>query len=191
MHLHRHRRLGRATALRGSWLCGTAAGVLGIGALLMVLPRCNNGATAVDGCRTIEQTRCRDVQGCPGSSVVEDSDVSNCELFYRDECLFGMADGMSPDDGTVAACAQALDQARTCWVAGLTLGKCAAGTAGVQGPALSAGANPELSGCAAIMSPELLAACSFLAPTTATTTTGTGGSAGTGGSSGGGGAGGG
>ena len=185
MDPHR-RRLVLAAVPRGSWLCGTAASVLGIGALLMVLPRCNNGATAVDGCRIIEQTRCRDVQGCPGSSVVEDADVSNCELFYRDECLFGMADGMSPDDATVAACAQALDQARICWVAGLTLGKCAAGTAGMQGPALSAGTSPELSGCSAIMSPELLLACSFLAPAT-TTTTGTGGSAGAGGSTGGGG----
>jgi hypothetical protein len=183
MDLHR-RHLGRAAAPRGGWLYGTAAAVLGIGALLLALPRCSNGATGVDACRTIEQTRCRDVQGCPGSSVVEDSDVDNCVLFYRDECLFGMADSMSPDDATVAACAAALDQARACWLAGLPLGKCAAGTAGMQGPPLTSGANPSLSGCAAIMSPEILLACSFLAPATATTTS-TGGSGGAGGSTGG------
>ena len=135
-----------------------------LGGLVAALAHCSNGATGVDGCRIIEQTRCRDIQGCPGSTVVEDKDVDNCELFYRDECLFGMADSLSPDDATIDSCAQALDLARNCWLANMTLGQCAAGAAGMQGPALSTGTDPELNGCAAIETPELLAACSFLAP---------------------------
>jgi hypothetical protein len=163
-------------------MAGTA---LGLVALCALLPRCSNGATAVDECRTIEQARCQAVQGCPGSPVVEDSDVNDCQLFYRDECLFGMADSMSPDPTVVDACVNAINGARTCWAAGLSLGQCAAGDAGVQGPALVSGANPALSGCDAIMSPEILEACSFLSPPPAATPDAAGGGSGGGGGAGG------
>ena len=164
-------------------MAGTAVVLVALGTLL---PRCSNGATGVDECRTIEQARCQAVQGCPGSPVVEDSDVSDCQLFYRDECIFGMADGMSPDPTVVDACVNAINLAKSCWVRSLNLGQCEAGDAGVQGPALTANANGALSGCDAIMSPEILQACNFLAATPAPTTdAAAGGSGGAGGAAGG------
>jgi hypothetical protein len=156
-------------------------------ALLLSGAGCDTGATGVDACRAIEQTRCQAVAGCPGATVVSTEDVANCQLFYRDHCLHGMADGLDPDQGTVDACVTAIALARACYDAGLTLGACnaAAVASGTAGPALIFGMDPATTGCQAVFTPEILQACNFLAVTPAAAApAGTGGSAGTGGTGG-------
>ncbi|MBW2529545.1 MAG: hypothetical protein JRI23_35535 [Deltaproteobacteria bacterium] len=122
---------------------------------------CDNGAVGVEACREIEVARCRAVVGCPTSPVETDEDVENCELHYRDQCLFGMADSINPDQPAVTGCVAAIEQARACWDSGQTLGDCSA-ELGV--PELVAGIDPAVTGCDGIMFPQILAGCAFLSP---------------------------
>jgi hypothetical protein len=147
---------------------------------------CDNGATGVDACRSIEDLRCQLVIGCPGSPVTTEDDVKNCQVFYRDECMHGMPDGLDPDQGTVDQCVNALQAARSCWDSGQTLGPCAiaAVVAGTTPAEVVSGQSPDTTGCQAIQAPQILQACSFLQPSTATATGGSGGTTPTGGTGG-------
>lgn len=129
-----------------------------------LLTQCDNGAVGVDACRQIEGARCEAVLGCPNSPVQEDDDVAQCKLFYRDQCLHGVADGLNPDDVAITACLAALQAARACWDAGLNLGDCntAAVEAGTDPIRLSEGTDPAGTGCDAIMVPEIMYHCSWL-----------------------------
>jgi hypothetical protein len=155
---------GLLTALAGLW--GSAG--------------CDNGATGEEACREIETARCRVVVGCPNSPVQTEEDIELCELHYRDQCMFGMADSLNPDQPAVTGCVNAINQARGCWDAGQTMGECntAAEEAGVTGPALVTGYGPDLTGCDAIMFPEILVACSFMLPEQPEAEEATGGSGG-------------
>jgi hypothetical protein len=143
--------------------------------LLAATAACDSGATGIEACRSIETARCHAVVRCPGSPVTSEEDASNCELFYRDHCLHGMADGLNPDQGTVDSCVVAIGLARACQDSGQTLAACnaAALDGGTEGPTLIASASPGTTGCQAVLNPELLQACNFLA--VAPTAPGTGG----------------
>jgi len=148
--------------------------------------QCDNGATGVETCRRIEEARCELVRGCPGA-VQTDDDVTACKLFYRDQCLFGIADAQQPDEVSVAACLAALEQARACVDANQPFASCS------EAPALAADATSS-EGCKALLTPQDLAACSFLHPDVANTSSaggaGAGGDAATSGNGGAGGSGG-
>jgi len=147
-------------------------------ALAALLPRCDNGATGEEACRSIEEQRCASVQGCPASTVVSDGDVTNCQLFYRDECLYGMADSLDPSADTTNACVAAIAGARACSDANLLLGPCNTPGSPVGGPALSPGTSAAATGCDAVMHPELLQACVFLAAVPPVADAGSGGTGG-------------
>lgn len=163
-----------------------SVGALGAAALLCGPAGCDNGAVGEDACREIEFARCRVVVGCPNSPVENEEDVELCELHYRDQCIFGVADAINPDQPAVTGCVNAIQQARTCWDGGQTLGACntAAEEAGQEGPALVSGVDPNLSGCDAIMFPQILQACAFLSPPAPEEEQGSGGAAGSGGAGG-------
>jgi len=123
--------------------------------------RCDNGAVGVDACRRIEDRRCEAAIGCTDRIADEDG-VTACKLFYRDECMFGIADGVGPDDVMLEACLSAIDKVAACKGQGASIADCA------NAPALDDRAStPEMTACGLILAPERLAACSFLAPVTA------------------------
>lgn len=156
-------------------LLGTS---LVLGASLLgasLLPGCDNGATGVAACRRIEEARCELIKGCDGS-LQSDDEVTACKLFYRDQCLFGVADGQAPDDVVVEACLKALGEARACETAGNDLASCSGA------PQLRAD-SLVTTGCMAVAKPEDLVACAFLHPSVAQTGSAGGGGQSTGGGS--------
>jgi hypothetical protein len=128
-----------------------------VGTLVPILWNCNGSATGIDACRAIEEKKCALVMGCPGSTVQTDADVTACKLFYRDQCLHGIADSAEPDDAAVASCLAALDAAGAC--------KDGALATCVGAPELAAGVDAtKTTGCSAVLASEVLAGCGFLAP---------------------------
>ncbi|MBM4358487.1 MAG: hypothetical protein FJ096_10310 [Deltaproteobacteria bacterium] len=156
------------------------AGFALVGMFAPALLHCDGSATGIDACRSIEEKKCILVKGCPGSTVQTDADVDACKLFYRDQCLHGIADFAKPDDAAVATCLAALDAAGACRDG--TLATCSGA------PELTPGSDAtKMTGCAAVLASEVLVGCSFLAKSPATSG---GGGAGGATASGGGGAGG-
>jgi hypothetical protein len=149
--------------------------MLAIGGAALVMWQCSNGATGVEACRKIENKKCELALGCANAPrVADEGDVTACKLFYRDQCLLGMADSADPTEVQTDACLAALDAAGGC--KGGALAKCAAA------PKLVTGADPKLlSGCDVILANEKLADCAFLQPPPGTTTSAGGGLGGQGG----------
>ncbi len=148
-------------------MAGGLAGIVAFSAA-----HCGNDGVAVEGCRTLENKRCEAALGCT-DSIADEDDVTACQLFYRDQCLFGMAVDEDPGEPAVEACVAAIDMAAQCKTAALS--ECA------ETPALGDTATLERTGCYVILNPELLSDCSFLVPEE----TGNGGSGGSSGGSGG------
>lgn len=153
----------RGALSEGAWGVLTVALALG-----WIAPGCDTGAVGIDACRTIEYARCEAVMGCAGSPIEDEDDVDDCKLFYRDQCLHGIADFISPDQATVEACVEAIRLARACWDwdPNNLLADCntAALEAGVVGPQVVYGTDPNATGCDAIMTPQILQECAFLQP---------------------------
>ena len=113
---------------------------------------CGTDAKGVDDCRDIEQARCAAAKNC---GIVED--VEECQRFYRDQCLHGLAVAL-PASGKVTACVQTINQAGMCALgdAGTELRDCMGEVTGSAPGAKKA--------CDLVRSPELATECSFLAP---------------------------
>jgi hypothetical protein len=142
--------------------------------MLLGAAACGTDAVGVSDCRTIEQARCSAGVNC---GLV--TDVGECQRFYRDQCLHGLAVG-APPTASVQACANTI----------LAAGQCAAQGAATlldactNAPTSSA---PTLSrACEIVSTPEKTAECAFLAPTAdaGTDAAGSGGTAGGGGTAG-------
>jgi hypothetical protein len=153
------------------------------GGLISVL-HCDRGATGVDSCVELEQARCEMIVGCPNVAVVDEYDVADCRLIYRDQCEFGMADKANPDGVATQACMAALNQAEGCR-GDLHLEDC------TDPPeVLPTVDTADTTACQLLHSPQLMVACGFLAPAPVEETSGGGdptggtGGAGTGGSTG-------
>ena len=127
---------------------------------------CDNGAVGVEACRQIENKRCEIIANCPNVAIQDDADISRCQLFYRDQCLFGIADATAePDEIAIETCLEALNQAADCRPAD-NISACA------SPPAVASGVDPATAtGCELITFPERLAGCGFLAPAPEETTT--------------------
>ncbi len=137
---------------------------------------CGTDAKGVDDCREIEQTRCTAAKNC---GIV--SDVSECQDYYRDQCLHGLA--VSPPGSTVLnACVATIRAAGACALEGTSTAPsdCSAGPPSV--------ATTAVTTCEIVTSPEKTSECSFLMPVVvdagAGGSSGSGGSAGSGGESG-------
>lgn len=152
-----------------AWILLSGASVMCAVGLLST--SCGTDASGISACRKIEQHRCNIIAGCPGGSFNDTADVTACELFYRDQCLHGLADGAAPGHDQVTACIAALDQARSCQDASTTVAECASPPETAQDVSL------ESTGCHLLFRPEDLVACEFLLP--APEDAGTGGAAST------------
>lgn len=139
---------------------------------------CGTDAKGVDDCRDIEQTRCTAAKNC---GLVKDA--SECQNYYRDQCLHGLA--VSPPSSTVLnACVATIRAAGVCALEGADTvpTACSMGSP-------SQTATTAASVCEIVTNPEKTSECAFLVPASDAGAGGSGGSSGTGGSSGSGGSG--
>jgi hypothetical protein len=169
-----------------------ASATFAVIAAIVTAQGCDNGAVGVEACRAIESKKCEVIVGCPGSTVVDEGGVSSCKTFYRDQCLFGIADKVDPDPVQLERCLAAIDALASCKEAP-TLADCAAAPA-VSCPRTADGVTFEgwclsqtpsdQSACGILLKTEHLDACAFLRPPTSpgtanpATTTGAGGNGG-------------
>jgi hypothetical protein len=132
---------------------------------------CGPDAVGVDDCRKIENARCEAASHCGDRFTI--TDVDECQRFYRNQCLHGLATAKSPGTGQVAGCVRIIQTAGSCAAQNspkTPLAACGDG-------ALASETDPALVDvCKVVESPELTAECSFLSGTAATG--GSGGSAG-------------
>jgi hypothetical protein len=141
---------------------------LGLGTRAMTA--CGPDAVGVDACRQIEQARCEAAAAC--GTV---SDVADCQRFYRDHCLHGLAAETAPGDPAVARCVEAIQQAGLCEkeAPDTPLDACPDGA-----PATPfSGADVEVP-CDIVERPELVQECAFLEPNGAAGAEGNAGSSG-------------
>ncbi len=81
--------------------------------LLAVLgPSCSTDAVGVEDCRKIEEARCAAAATCQG--LFGKLNVTDCERFYRDQCLHGLAASSSPGRLAVQRCVEAIGRAAEC-----------------------------------------------------------------------------
>jgi hypothetical protein len=73
---------------------------------------CGTSAVDVDGCRQIEEARCRQAPACGISldelNITSGTSVEACVRFYDDACLHGLAVG-DPGPADVSACVAAIE----------------------------------------------------------------------------------
>jgi len=174
-------------------------GALGLGTMALSLTFCDNGALGQEACRAIESKRCETLSGCAGFDLDAESEITACKLYYRDQCIFGLAADVAqePDGPMLDRCLAALDAAAACKGGDGTLASC-------DGPPdLDASYDPEAgtdgnvdvtsaTACQVLNYPSYLVDCAFLqaVPTADEEEAGSGGSDGSGGANGSGGAGG-
>jgi hypothetical protein len=150
----------------GARLRPVVAALSGALALLAAaLPGCGTEAQAVDPCRQIEETRCREAVHCPNDFAVHtEEEVQRCVSFYRDQCLHGM---QVPDPGApkVSACVNALTAAGTCAAQNKpTLASKSSTDATTCNIVPVDGVTTATTACGVLLAPESVAQCSFLAP---------------------------
>jgi hypothetical protein len=140
--------------MKGFRASASASIVASLACALLTAPGCGTDAQGIDDCRSVEQARCAAAANCPAAdgagSVVDD--VGSCQRFYRDQCLHGTTTG-SPGAPAVDACVRAIRDA----------GKCAAATVEEADSVCVAPVNVG-NACEAILNPERLRECQFLAP---------------------------
>lgn len=117
---------------------------------------CGPDAKGVEACREIEQARCTAAKNC---GIVDD--VEECQRFYRDQCLHGMAVA-TPSSVVVRECVAVIRSAGVCAAEAegseTPLDSCSAGT-----PTLDDAPGAETA-CDIVKAPEKALACAFLAP---------------------------
>lgn len=177
------------------WLRPIAAVTLGLcPAVLALAMSCDRGATGEEACRQIEAKRCEYLIGCPEApNIVDEDDIVACRVFYRDQCLFGIANdsfNADPDEGLLNNCLIALDQTGACKAApGGEIIQCATPVS-FDSEVLRLAMNVEpknfdvtgVNACQLLKWPQALDGCSFLrvaAVDPATTTAAAGGTGGT------------
>jgi len=116
-------------------------------------PGCGTDARGITDCRDIERARCSAAAPC---GIV--TDVEECQRFYRDHCLHGLAVAPPPPD-EVNACIQAITTAGDC---ARTEGKDASIAECPNGDRLRGGS--AMTACDVVLFPERTAACAFLTP---------------------------
>lgn len=108
---------------------------------------CGTDAAGVSECREIEDARCAAAASCGFP------DVAQCQRYYRDHCLHGVA-VEEVSSLQVAACVAELERA----------GRCAAAQTAPEACAEPLGTQVVVTQvCDLVLQPELLTSCAFLA----------------------------
>jgi hypothetical protein len=136
---------------------------------LVTAAGCGTSAQGVDDCRDIEDARCSAAKNCN----LGISDVTQCQLFYRDQCLHGLAVS-SPGSTAIKACVATIQAAGVCALQGQS-------TAPADCTNKPSVATTAQTTCEIVTNPERTSECGFLMPTADAGTSGSGGAAGTGG----------
>ena len=133
---------------------------------------CGTDAKGVDDCRDIEEARCSADKNC---GVV--MNVTQCQNFYRDQCLHGLPVS-PPGSAAIKACVATIHAAGLCALEGMDTAPsdCSAGN--------PSGMTSAQTTCEIVSNPEKTAECAFLMPNMDAGTTASGGSGGAGGSAG-------
>ena len=76
---------------------------------------CGTDAVATDGCRKIEQARCRKAISCPDLGIRDSTGVEECVQYARDRCLHGLAVA-DPGAPGIEACVTAIQNTASCEV---------------------------------------------------------------------------
>lgn len=79
----------------------------------LALEACGTEAVATDGCRKIEQARCRRAAACPELGLKGTLGVEECVQYARDRCLHGLGVA-DPGAPAIEACAAAVQNAASC-----------------------------------------------------------------------------
>jgi hypothetical protein len=128
---------------------------LGLGlAFLWLTSGCGTDAVGISECRDIEQARCTAASSCGFAAV------SECQRFYRDHCLHGLA-LETVNDVDVQACVADIRQAGICAAA---LGQST--VARECSTPIATTASTETV-CDVVLRPETATSCAFLAPVSA------------------------
>jgi uncharacterized membrane protein YgcG len=139
---------------------------------LVTAAGCGTDAKGVDDCRDIEEARCTAAKNC---GIV--SDVAECQNFYRDQCLHGLAVS-TPSSTVLKQCVATIRAAGVCALQGAdtAVADCTDGNPST--------ATTATTTCAIVTNPETTTECSFLMPTVDAGTAGSGGAGGAAGSAG-------
>ncbi len=131
----------------GATLAPALVGLLGS----LAANGCTVTSTGVAECRQIESARCAVAPACPALGVTQDGPqgVTECQLFYQDQCLHGLAVS-DPGQQTTQECVAAIQAAGACAAAGAS--SCSVMTVSSAAP------------CDIVAHPELATACAFLVP---------------------------
>ena len=121
---------------------------------------CGPDAVGVDDCRKIENARCEAASHCGDRFSI--TDVDECQRFYRNHCLHGLATGKSPGAGQVTAYVRVIQTTDSCAAQNSPTTALAA----CGDPTLASETHPELVDvCRVVERPELTAECAFLSGT--------------------------
>jgi hypothetical protein len=140
---------------------------------LVTAAGCGTSAQGVDDCRDIEDARCSAAKNCNGLV----SDVTQCQLFYRDQCLHGLAVS-SPGSTAIKACVATIQAAGVCALQGPDTAPADCTNAPISS------ATTAQTTCEIVTNPEKTSECGFLVPTADAGTSGAGGSGGSAGTGG-------
>jgi hypothetical protein len=132
---------------------------------------CGTDAKGVDDCRDIEEARCAAAKNC---GIVPN--VAQCQDFYRDQCLHGLAVSL-PASSVLKACVATIRAAGSCALEDPS-------TAPSDCTNVPSGMTSAQTTCEIVTNPEKTSECSFLMPNMDAGTTPSGGSGGTGGAGG-------
>jgi len=76
---------------------------------------CGSNATEVEGCKSIEEARCRKAPACninldtpPHSGSSDDDKIEGCILWYDDACLHGLV-AIDPGPAAIQSCVDAIN----------------------------------------------------------------------------------
>ncbi|WP_437291544.1 hypothetical protein [Sorangium sp. So ce406] len=172
------------SAARRSSAPWAAAGLLGLGAVILAAQSCGNDAVGVDACRRIETARCEAAAVCPEwvGTASADERVKTCVEFYWDQCLHGIK-GVTTSTGTGAALAEPADaQVQACVDAVGATRACASDKVASMAECaaeLAAGEDGSISPCDVITQrAHALEACAFVGTDQPAATPGGGGAGG-------------
>jgi len=113
---------------------------------------CGTDAKGVDDCRSIEEARCAAAKNC---GLI--SNVSECQNYYRDQCLHGL--GVNPPSSKdIKACVATIQAAGQCALEGgdTAPADCASG--------MPSQATTAKTTCEIVTNPEETQECAFLTP---------------------------